>query len=419
MANWTEEEIMEQIKASENASKSAKLNVAASEDGPAKVSEIDQSATVRHLMVIGCGDGGSMIASQIRKSIPDTYCICYNTSPGVLDKLNVDLSVVPTEKDGAGKERTYSKEVFKQGSYKGLIGNVSAVLQKRPDIAYIIVCSTADGGTGSGISPMLAKLLSDNVSRANVKTDDDYGVPVILLGVYPDSTEDATAQYNTMMWQEEVSKIGVPYILFDNSKTGCLGKTMIHNKVNQTIVNSLRVITGDIYSNSSIQSIDSRDIWMMLENTGDRIVITTSEQRPLTGQSLDDYINDMLNISLQPLPSGARAMGVFLKGPMELIKNLDTSLSEIQTRYGKVKVKYVHIEDSKDIQISIILSGCSEPEDRLLEIKSRYEDIMRAQSANRFSVSSLLDGIEKPMENKTHKKTNNPTSDVDLSALDI
>ena len=400
-AKWSDEEIIKQIEKSKSNG-----NVVTSAK---KVDHIDKSSTIRHLMVIGCGDGGSMIASRIKNSIPGTYAICYNTSPGAMEKITADVTMVPNAEDGSGKVRQYSKDVFKQGAYKSLIGSVTNALDNHPDIAYIIVCTTADGGTGSGISPMVGKLISDNVS-------DTYDVPVIILGVYPNISEDATAQFNTMVWQDEVSRTGLPYMIFDNNVPGITNKMQIHDKVNGKIAELLKVITGDIYSNSTISSIDSRDMWMLLKNTGERIVIASNTVRPSTTSNLDAYVEEMLQNNYQPAPSNAKGIGIFVKGPAEMITKLDTSLSTIRATYGDALIQYSHVEEANDICISIIMSGCDEPEDRLYIIKSRYDDIKSSQRKKESSVSKLLGDMENPITLNVNKKS---SVEPDLSALDL
>ena len=398
-AGWSEEEIMEHIKKAEEREDVTLTEVSST-------NTVDQSATVRHLLVVGCGDGGSMIASAIRSKVPGTYAICYNTSPRAMEKINADIKMIPDAEDGSGKVRDYSKSVFKQGSYKVLLGNVAAALESRPDIAYILVCATADGGTGSGVSPMIAKILSDN-----------NNIPVMILGVYPNLSEDATAQFNTMVWQDEVFRTNLPYMIFDNNVPGVSNKLQIHDKVNGSIAEMLRVITGDFYGNSNISTIDSRDMWMLLVNTGKRIVIASSQKRPSTGQSLDDYVEQMLEVNNQPMPDNVKGIGILLKGPSEMIRSMDTSLGKIRQTYGDAVVQYTHIEESDEIRISVIMSGCTEPENRLYMIKSRYDDIQNAQREDTSSIASMLGSMSNPLG--TLKSTKKESVEPDLSGLDF
>lgn len=393
--NWTDEEIMDQIK------KTAAAGDSVSAAGVDKVSKEKQR---RNLLVVGCGDGGSMIASGIRGQIDGTFAICYNTSARNMDGIIADVRIVPEAEDGSGKARDYSKDVIKQGSYKYLLGNIQAALNEH-DISYIVVTTTADGGTGSGASPLIAKLISDNVD-----------VPVLIIGVYPSMDDDATAQFNALSWQDEIERTKLPYLIFDNNIEN-MAKPLIHKAVNRQIVSCLRVIAGDYYGNSSISTIDSRDVYMLLQHVGRRVVIATSSTRPTTTQVLDAYIDKMLATSNQPMPKNVKGIGVFLKGPSEVITKLNTSLRDIRALYGDAATQYMHIEESPELQISVIMSGCSEPEERLYLMKSRYDDIMAAQRDDTSKLSDMLGGITNPLGSVNARKKDR--AEPDLSALEF
>ena len=396
---WSEEMIAEQIKRTSVEQKPADVPKVSATD------IIPDSNKRRNFLVVGCGDGGSMIAQAIRDSIPGTYTICYNTSARAMEKLKADIKIVPQAEDGSGKVRDYSKDVFKQGSYKHLLGNVKAALEHHTDIAYILVTTTTDGGTGSGVSPMVARFIADNSE-----------IPVSVSGAYPALTEDATAQFNALNWQAEVEKIKLPYMIFDNGAVSG-PKSMVHRMVNKEIADVLKVITGDYYGNSDISMIDSRNMYMLLQHTGKRIFIENDTDRPKTGQSLDDYVKNMIEDAYQPKPVNVKGIGVFVKGPASMIGSLDTSLTEVRGIYGDAAIQYVHVQESDDVQISVIMAGCSEPTDRLYTIRSRYDDIMNAQHDDESALGDLMSGINNPLG--TMKKRTVDAAEPDLSALDI
>lgn len=388
-STWTDDMIRDAVGSATQAEKKQE-----SEKAPAKR---------RNLLVVGCGDGGSTIAAEIRKSIPETYAICYNTSSTAVKNLVVDQTIITQSSDGSGKVRAYSKDMFKKESYKLLLGKVNTALEERR-FDYIIVVSTTDGGTGSGVSPMVSQLLSQNTK-----------VPVILIGVYPNLTEDATAQYNAMMWQSEVSKIKIPYMIFDNNIRN-KSKTEIHQMVNTRIAEVLKVLTGDYYGSSNITMIDTRDLFMLIKNGG-RIVINTEASKMKVDQSLDDFLIGAINTDYQPVPDNCTAIGVFVKGPKSLIKNVDTSLTNLKKSFGDPTVQYTHLEESEDIQISIILSGCSEAEDVLYQIRGRYDDIMAAQKEKESIMSDLVSDLVSPISGTDDLME--PDNGPDLSALDL
>lgn len=358
----------------------------------------------RNLLVIGCGDGGCNIASAIRDRIPDVRVIAYNTSRRAMENIHADVRVIPSAEDGSGKVREYSQEVFKKGSHKHILHYVNDFIDKIPNLEYIVVTSTCDGGTGGGISPRLAKFVSDNVD-----------IPVIIVGVYPSITEDSMSQYNALTWQTEVEKSGLPYMIFDNDFYDG-PKSYQHALVNDDIVDAMEVITGAVYGDTNIQAIDNRDMLMMIQNIGGRIVVYTDTTKPKVGDTLDQFITTLANNYSEPIPEGMRAVGVFLKGSDDLITNTDTSLIDIRQKFGNADLMYTHLECSDDIRISLIATGCASPAKRLSIMRQRYEDIRNSDRVARTAASDIMKGMESPLGNIPKKKN---STEPDFSALDL
>lgn len=362
---------------------------------PVSVELVDRISTMkrRRLLVIGCGDGGTVISAKIKHDIPDTITICYNTSKGIMDKhgINPDIVITPEEQDGSGKSRKLSKNIFKESElYLQILDNVQRLEQEHPDIAMVVVVSSTDGGTGSGMSPMLTQLLRDNTQ-----------VPALLIGIYPSVSEGATSQYNMLSWQHEVTAVDAPYMIFDNEIPGVVSKTMVHTYINQYIADMLKVVTGDYYSPSTISSIDTMDLYTMLFGIGSRTMIVTSDKKPSTNQSLDDYLIDLIEHSYQPAPNYVTAMGLFVKGPASMLEKIDTSLQKVSQMYGGEDRNYLHIEESDDVQISLILSGMLEPTDRVSIAADRYKDIQAREEKRekmKSSASLLMEDMDDPSD---------------------
>lgn len=345
--------------------------------------------TTRKLLLIGCGDGGCNIAADIAAKIPnEVHFIAYNTSTRGMANIDADKLILPRDEDGAGKVREFSKDVFKKNSYKILLDSVINATTEEGEFAYIVICTTTDGGTGSGISPMVAKLINDNVE-----------LPVIVLGVYPSKNEDPTAQFNALQWQAEMNKVGVPYFALDNDKPDTDNIVDAHEAVNSYAATLMSLLAGKEFGNSDISMIDNRNLYMLLAHVGQggRIVGAVSTNRMASAQSLDDYVDNMLQKNLQPLPSDCRGIGIFVKGPNDLISKVDTSMSGLQAKYGTAVIKFAHIEESEDTKIAILMTGCTEAAGRLTEIKNRYDDAMMAQTKRDSVVSNLMTDATNPM----------------------
>ena len=361
----------------------------------------------RNLIIVGTGDGGCNIAQEINKACPDTYFVVYNTSARGMDKLNADVIIIPQEEDGSGKVRSYSKEVFcsANGYAQELLQAISSLADKINNLEYILVTTTADGGTGGGVSPMIAKFLNDNMD-----------IPVIILGVYPSLTEDATAMFNALQWQSEVEKTGCPYIILDNNDPDVSFKLQVHQKVNAQAAQMVKILTGEMFGPTNISAIDNRDMYMLLKHIGGRICIYGQEGKPPVGKSIDEYIMDMIQYTNSPAPNEVEGIGLFIKGPETFVKNADTSLTKICATYGNAAIRYFHLEVSDDPYIAIIMTGNSEPTDRLMIMKQRYDEIMNNIKKTASSVTDIMSDMNNPLS-KPEKKT--APKNMDLSALDF
>ena len=367
-----------------------------------------ESNKIRGLLLVGCGDGGCNIAMEIASAVPEAMTIAYNTSSQTVSKLRANWKIFPAGEDGSGKAREYSQELFKSGPYKHLLKAVQAASKEMTDLSYIVVTTTCDGGTGGGVSPMVAKFLKDNTH-----------LPVILVGVYPTLNEDAIAQYNAMCWQKDVEKSGIPYMVFDNGAVANLPVADAHDLVNREVADTMRVIAGNDFGSSTIAQIDSRDILMLLNRIGGRISIVNSTKRPSVDFTLDEHITTLVKNATCVQPSNVTGIGLFVKAPAEYLKRVATHLQDFTATYGLPNARYTHLEEGDEIRVAIICSGCSEPSERVRQMRRRYDDIQEARVSVKSAVADALSGISSPLGGvDTPGKMLDP-GQPDLSAFEL
>lgn len=370
--------------------------------------EIPAAKLTRRFMLIGTGDGGCNIAEDIHKEIPDTYFIAYNTSPNAQDDRHANMKIIPYGEDGSGKARTYSQDVFRKGSYRELLKTIAEV-QASPKFAcdYVMIISTTDGGTGGGVSPMMAKFLADNLE-----------VPVLLLGIYPDINEDATAQYNTMQWQGDTEKGNLCYLILDNN---CgLPRIQYQELVNKQAVAIMNILSGRPFGETTLSQIDNKDMHTLLTRFPGRITVHAGTTKPGVGMSIGSYLVNVFGKWNQPAPSNARGYGLFIKAPESVLKNADTSLAEIREVAGDVPIQYTHLEKSdSEIMIALICAGCSEPTDRIIKMRERYDDIQNALKEHTSSTETLTAGISDPLGGSSSTGKGLKGGDMNLSALGL
>lgn len=364
--------------------------------------------TIRPFIHLGTGDAGANVVSVIKRST-DQFSVIYNTSSKGLDNLSFDKAIIPDAEDGSGKDRSYSKSVFKNGPHEKMLNTVQSEIE-RTAIFYVAEYSSADGGTGGGSAPNAVKYLRDNL-----RTKSGGRVPVIAFGIYPDLTQDAKSLFNALSWQTEIEKIEAPYFVFDNNT--CKQPTAIaHEKINGDIVEVARILAGQVYGETNISAIDNRDVFKLVSHGG-RLALYTSKRRPKMDETLDSYIVDMITSSSQPEPLNPTAYGLFIKGPESVIKDLDVSISQVREKYGYELEKFVHIEIADEVQISLMVAGCAPPIQKLKIMRAKYDELLNSRGQNDITAASFADGLKDPFSLK--KETERNSDKIDKSALEI
>lgn len=379
-----------------------------------KVTTASPAKLLRNLIVVGCGDGGVNIMNRIRTKVPEAYTVAYNSR--VMEGLQSDVKITPQrfdgrKVDGSGKDREYSKKILKAGSHQILMENIQKLLKSK-EIDYILVCSTTGGGTGSGSSPAIAKILEQN-----------FDVPVIILGVLPALTEDSVAQYNALNWMSEVHQYELPYIIMDNqitldSKNGPASTFEIHDYVNKYAASMSLILSNHPFHETPISKIDNQDIYTLISQFGQRISIYGSEnQHPKVGQSLDDFLIDIIesNPRMQA-PKNAKAMALFLRGPESFIQSADTQLPKLHERYGGTNYTPVHLEISNTYYVGMIFTGSEENTDRLIEISNRYKEA-NVQLKGKSMAADLVNSMENPFSHTSKKAGIAEGESFDFSVL--
>lgn len=369
-------------------------------DGPRKDEKImNTPKATRELTIIGTGDAGAVIASGIKTDNSDATVLIYNTSMQKADKWNMDKVIHPGGQDGSGKSRTFSKGVFKDGAFKSL---EAVLLERAPkNWRYNVVTTSTDGGTGGGASPNIAKFTESTTKEVT-----------IVIGVYPKLSEDERSQWNALNWQADIEKTELPYMIFDNEFYSELADHECYEKVDAEIVRAVKMFSGKLYGESN--SLDNKDFSRLVSRNG-RMNIYSSDRKPKVNEKLVDYLETVIKESCQPLPVSAEAYGLFIKAPADFIKTVNSDISPLTNVFGCTS-KDIHMEESDDFCISLIISGSEAPNARLKVMKLRYDDLCQMRAKRESTVNGLLSGLIDPGSEsaKKGKVLDNP-----MDALDI
>ena len=157
------------------------------------------------IAVIGIGNAGGQVANVACSRGFNAFCI--NSSEKDLDIINEGIPVfLLGNAEGAGKDRRVAKGFVKQ-FYRDLLKTEDFdTFMGDMDIVFIV--SSTGGGTGSGMSIILADILG------KVYPNKIF----INVGILPTLTDSIGAQRNTLEYMKEINALGKGYMLYDNNK---------------------------------------------------------------------------------------------------------------------------------------------------------------------------------------------------------
>lgn len=344
----------------------------------------------RTVTVLGLGDGGCKVSSDAG-DVLDVSTIGFNLSKRNEELFSLDKFISADAQDGSGKNRSFAKEIVSMPKVMNTI--VQETLSKRSDI--FVVAQSTGGGTGCGSGPKVAATIADTLADSSIGEDRDK--PVISIGMFPKLSDDSVSIYNTLQWQAEVDKIQLPYMVFNNARVqGSLSIT--HDTVNDEIVSSIKILNGATFEKTDINSMDSKDFINLINRPG-RLNVYYTTRRPKQNENLDEFIIQLITKSTQESPLFPEAYALLVKGPKDLIENLDDDLSLLASSFGEPTFKYKHIEEAKDVEIAFITAGSTLPKKAIDTLKTRYDEIMYARSKQ--EKVTLEHDIKDPFAGKT------------------
>lgn len=243
-------------------------------------------------VIVSEGQGGASIGMTLKSCLPNNpYMIAVNTSDQDLDQVNLPDSqkfkIGGANADGAGKNRNRAKAYFKgystefQGNKLDALKTFVAYYEEilfHPEVQTIIInCFSADGGTGSGIGPMLTTYLTNYVNKAEkfsyngkVYQIDDLTNIVprpVVIGVVPKCSVSAGQQnlQNTIECfvdiQNAIDKGLANFFIADNNLPSSVQYTNTNDMyriINARIAMPILKFLG-IEMNSSLKCMDLQD----------------------------------------------------------------------------------------------------------------------------------------------------------------
>ena len=342
-----------------------------------------------NIAVLGIGNAGGQVANVACSRGFNTFCI--NSSEKDLDIINENIPVfLLGNSEGAGKDRRIAKGFVKQ-YYKDLL-KTDDFNDFITNIDVIFIVSSTGGGTGSGMSVIIADILS------KVYVNKIF----INVGILPTLTDSIGAQRNTLEYLKEINNLGKGYMLYDNNKYKHLTPAAYMSGINNEIVDALCYLRGDYSYKTKFGMIDDADMFKLLTVPG---MINISYFENFLEKDLDDKVMIDTFIPKIMKTNGTcqidkdriiKRMGVIVNLNEDLSRYYSSGMEDFKSNVGEplevFEHYYIKDDESMPNRLGIILSGLSMPDDRIQIIVQRIKEVEDA--LNKRKESSILDSID-------------------------
>lgn len=342
--------------------------------------------------VIGCGNAGNQTVSASYAKYKDIPVLAINCSEKDLSTVDKNiLQKVVGDGKGAGKNRTESKKFLAQGVSDLVSDEDILAFMEGLDIVFIV--SSTGGGTGSGMSLMLAKILSKGFPKV-------FPIPV---GILPSINEALSTQTNAIEYLSELYTLldNPTYMLYDNERGSSVGMptSKMMEAVNDQIVEDINILRGYYNTLTKYTSIDEKDAKVLITTPGRLVVASLFNlvDRMLETRGVEDMLCDFIKANGFHAPIQrdriVKRTGIVVNMYTDLLNEFDSSMPKVQSLIGSAIEGFEHLSETDNRKLPnnvfLIMAGLSKINDRISVINERIREITEAQ--NRMEDEDELD----------------------------
>lgn len=316
-------------------------------------------------LLVGIGAAGNKaVMNAVKQNVvaEDDTIIINSTSKDFPAEYNgIKIILSPNDK-GCGKERSVAKDYALTAISSGKLN-----IDKVNTYTTVIICTSVEGGTGSGSTPIIAKFFNQ-VYRKNVH-----------IVAFAGFEEDVRGIGNTVEFFQEVDSNLIIQIIRNNYflRLANGNKIKAEQLANDEMCRRINIITAKNFIPSD-QNIDDTDILKVSNTSGFMTVEHAYIEKPLVDQ--DDFnklIKKMIyeSKSVKSKDAAALRMAVILNIDPASEDAIDYSFKIIKDAYGNPYECFVQKQwDNKKEYISFIISGMKMPIDEMRAIYERYKE---------------------------------------------
>ncbi|MDQ0201441.1 FtsZ/tubulin family protein [Neobacillus ginsengisoli] len=320
---------------------------------------------MKSIGILGVGQAGGNIAEIATTMGFQTALINTNQRDGVVN-TRVEKKYFVPGLNGAGQDRSIGIKAV-QDNFREIIDFVK---KSYKNIKLLLVAFSTDGGTGSGMSPILMDLLLDQLP----------GINVGAIAILPERNVLAGNRINTAECIEEISKIdGISSVfLVDNDQMRKLNpqssKQQIYLVSNHQVMEAIDNVLQVTKESSLYGNFDEMDLMNILCTRGVTLISSATITESKSSSDVASKIQRSWATSIFcPVEStGVIRAGLIYEGPVNLSKLIN--VPAIFERVGEPLQLFegTYISES-DPTITTVLAGLPFPSRRLLALEESIE----------------------------------------------
>lgn len=320
---------------------------------------------VKSIGILGVGQAGGNIAEIASSYGLQTALINTNQRDGVVNTKVEKKYFVPGY-NGAGQDRALGLRAV-QEKYREIIDFVHSSFK---NIKLLLVAFSTDGGTGSGMSPLLIDLLIDQLP----------GVKVGAIAIIPERNVLAGNRINTAECIDQLSKIEAisSVFLVDNDQMRKMkpqsSKHEIYMSANHQTMEAISHLLKITNKSSFYGNFDETDLMNILGTRGVTIISSAAITDAKTTSDVTTNIQiSWANSIFCPVESqGVIRAGLIYEGPENISKliNVPSIFEGVGEPLQLFEGTYI---SENDPTITTILSGLSFPTRRLFSLEESLE----------------------------------------------
>ncbi|PZV99905.1 cell division protein FtsZ [Metamycoplasma auris] len=284
------------------------------------MSTIEEFNSVAKIKVIGVGGGGNnSIQGILNTKIDGLEFIVANTDKQILDKFNKEftLQLGDNRGIGAGANPEVGKKAAEHSSEE--------IKKKLKDANLVIITAGMGGGTGTGASPVIAKIAKEQ------------GALVIAIVTTPFEFEGTKRNKVAQKGIEELKKHVDSYIIISNDKLskeyGEINFKDAFNVANNIVKQFIHTVIS-IIAIPGLINLDLADLETLIKNAGETIVgIGNASGENAAKTAIINAINSPILES--NIKGASKAIVYFSSSAKNSIKDFENAIKELKNVAGQ------------------------------------------------------------------------------------